>query len=152
MIDALTSVMRTAADLVELHACRRISDAEDSLSHWNLEQRCNLGARVRTHGVFLGEKQMKPTAMLFRNMLSIDVEECIRAHCMDGVVLPGGCDKTTPGQLIGAASVDLPTIVVSAGPMLNGKWSGGDIGSGTDVRKFCEKVRAARCRSGIPLG
>ncbi len=70
----------------------------------------------------LGETQMKPTAMLFRNLLSMDVEESIRAYGIDGVVLLGGCDKTTPGQLMGAASVDLPTIVVSSGPMLNGKF------------------------------
>ena len=90
----------------------------------------------------LGETQMKPTAMLFRNLLAMDVEESIRAYGIDGVVLLGGCDKTTPGQLMGAASVDLPTIVVSSGPMLNGKWQGQDIGSGTDVWKFSEAVRA----------
>jgi len=90
----------------------------------------------------LGETQMKPTAMLFRNLLAMDVEESIRAYGIDGVVLLGGCDKTTPGQLMGAASVDLPTIVVSTGPMLNGKWKGQDIGSGTDVWKFSESVRA----------
>jgi dihydroxy-acid dehydratase len=90
----------------------------------------------------LGETQMKPTAMLFRNLLSMDVEESIRAYGIDGVVLLGGCDKTTPGQLMGAASVDLPAIVVSSGPMLNGKWRGKDIGSGTDVWKFSEAVRA----------
>ena len=90
----------------------------------------------------LGETQMKPTAMLFRNLLAMDVEESIRAYGIDGVVLLGGCDKTTPGQLMGAASVDLPTIVVSSGPMLNGKWQGKDIGSGTDVWKFSEDVRA----------
>ncbi len=90
----------------------------------------------------LGETQMKPTAMLFRNLLAMDVEESIRAYGIDGVVLLGGCDKTTPGQLMGAASVDLPTIVVSAGPMLNGKFRGRDIGSGTDVWKFSEAVRA----------
>ncbi|MEL7460735.1 MAG: IlvD/Edd family dehydratase [Pseudomonadota bacterium] len=90
----------------------------------------------------LGETQMKPTAMLFRNLLAMDVEENIRAYGLDGVVLLGGCDKTTPGQLMGAASVDLPSIVVSAGPMLNGKWRGQDIGSGTDVWKFSEAVRA----------
>ncbi len=90
----------------------------------------------------LGETQMKPTAMLFRNLLAMDVEESIRAYGIDGVVLLGGCDKTTPGQLMGAVSVDLPTIVVSAGPMLNGKWKGQDIGSGTDVWKFSESVRA----------
>ena len=90
----------------------------------------------------LGETQMKPTAMLFRNLLSMDVEESIRAYGIDGVVLLGGCDKTTPGQVMGAASVDLPTIIVSSGPMLNGKWQGQDIGSGTDVWKFSEAVRA----------
>lgn len=90
----------------------------------------------------LGETQMKPTAMLFRNLLAMDVEECIRAYGIDGVVLLGGCDKTTPGQVMGAASVDLPAIVVSSGPMLNGKWRGRDIGSGTDVWKFSESVRA----------
>ena len=90
----------------------------------------------------LGETQMKPTAMLFRNLLAMDVEESIRAYGIDGVVLLGGCDKTTPGQLMGAASVDLPTIVVSSGPMLNGKWQGKDIGSGSDVWKFSEAVRA----------
>ncbi len=90
----------------------------------------------------LGETQMRPTAMLFRNLLSMEVEESIRANPIDGVVLLGGCDKTTPGQLMGAASVDLPTIVVSSGPMLNGKFRGKDIGSGTDVWKFSEAVRA----------
>lgn len=90
----------------------------------------------------LGETQIRPTAMLFRNLLAMEVEESIRANPIDGVVLLGGCDKTTPGQLMGAASVDLPTIVVSSGPMLNGKYRGCDIGSGTSVWKFSEAVRA----------
>src|SRR6266436_506484 len=92
----------------------------------------------------LGETQMRPTAMLFRNLLAMETEEAIRANPIDAVVLLGGCDKTTPGQLMGAASVDLPTLVVSAGPMLNGKYRGCDIGSGTDVWKFSEAVRAGR--------
>ena len=90
----------------------------------------------------LGETQMRPTAMLFRNLLAMETEEAIRANPIDAVVLLGGCDKTTPGQLMGAASVDLPTIVVSTGPMLSGKFRGRDIGSGTDVWKFSEAVRA----------
>jgi dehydratase ilvD1 len=90
----------------------------------------------------LGETQMRPTAMLFRNLLAMEVEESIRANPIDAVVLLGGCDKTTPGQLMGAASVDLPTMVVSSGPMLNGKFRGRDIGSGTDVWKLSEAVRA----------
>ena len=126
---------------------------------WSELTPCNSGLRDLAEGVkrgvweaggfpvefpvmSLGETQMKPTAMLFRNLLAMDVEESIRAYGMDGVVLLGGCDKTTPGQLMGAASVDLPAIVVSSGPMLNGKWQGKDIGSGTDVWKFSEAVRA----------
>src|SRR6202162_4201400 len=72
----------------------------------------------------LGETQMRPTAMLFRNLLAMATEEAIRANPIDAVVLLGCCDKPTPGQLIGAASVDLPTIVVSTGPMLSGKFRG----------------------------
>jgi len=126
---------------------------------WSELTPCNSGLRELAEGVkrgvweaggfpvefpvmSLGETQMKPTAMLFRNLLAMDVEESIRAYGMDGVVLLGGCDKTTPGQLMGAASVDLPSIVVSSGPMLNGKFKGKDIGSGTDVWKFSEAVRA----------
>lgn len=94
--------------------------------------------------ISLGEALMRPTAMLFRNLLSMDVEESIRANPVDGVVLLSGCDKTTPGPLMGAASVDLPTIVVSGGPMLNGKYCGQDVGSGTDLWKFSEELRAGR--------
>ena len=90
----------------------------------------------------LGETQMRPTAMLFRNLLAMDTEEAIRGNPIDGVVLLGGCDKTTPGQLMGAASVDLPTAIVSSGPMLSGKYKGRDIGSGTDVWKFSEDARS----------
>ncbi len=90
----------------------------------------------------LGETQMRPTAMLFRNLVAMDVEESLRGNPIDGVVLLGGCDKTTPAQLMGAASVDLPAMVISSGPMLNGKYKGKDIGSGTDVWKFSEDVRA----------
>ena len=100
------------------------------------------GLPVEFPAMSLGETQMRPTAMLFRNLLSMEVEESIRANPIDGVVLLGGCDKTTPGQLMGAASVNLPTIVVSSGPMLNGKFRGRDIGSGTDVWRFSEEVRA----------
>lgn len=100
------------------------------------------GLPVEFPAMSLGETQMRPTAMLFRNLLAMEVEESIRGNPIDAVVLLGGCDKTTPGQVMGAASVDLPTIVVSTGPMLNGKFRGRDIGSGTDVWKFSEAVRA----------
>src|SRR5438874_5522629 len=90
----------------------------------------------------LGESLMRPTTMLFRNLVSMDVEESIRANPLDGVVLLVGCDKTTPALLMGAASCDLPTIVVSGGPMLNGKVCGQDVGSGTSLWQFSEAVRA----------
>lgn len=94
--------------------------------------------------ISLGETYMRPTTMLFRNLMSMDVEESIRANPIDGVVLLSGCDKTTPAQLMGAASVDLPAIMVTGGPMLNGKYRGGDIGSGTMVWKFSEEVRGGQ--------
>ncbi len=90
----------------------------------------------------LGEPLMRPTAMLFRNLASMDVEETIRANPIDGVILLVGCDKTTPACLMGAASCDLPTLAISGGPMLNGKFRGEDIGSGTNVWKFSEDVRS----------
>jgi L-arabonate dehydrase len=90
----------------------------------------------------LGETQLRPTAMLFRNLASMDVEESIRGNPMDGVVLLMGCDKTTPSLMMGAASCDLPTIGLSGGPMLNGKFRGKDIGSGTGVWQMSEMVRA----------
>ena len=84
----------------------------------------------------LGEPLMRPTTMMFRNLVAMDVEESIRANPLDGVILLVGCDKTTPALLMGAASCDLPTIAVSGGPMLNGWWRGERIGSGTHVWKF----------------
>ena len=92
----------------------------------------------------LGEPVMRPTTMLFRNLMSMDVEESIRANPFDAVVLLCGCDKTTPAQVMGAASVDLPTIVVTGGPMLNGKFRGRDIGSGTDVWRFSDDLRTGK--------
>jgi L-arabonate dehydrase len=92
----------------------------------------------------LGETLMRPTTMLFRNLVSMDVEESIRANPVDGVVLLTGCDKTTPALMMGAASCDLPTLVVSGGPMLNGKFRGTDIGSGTNVWSMSEDVRAGK--------
>ena len=90
----------------------------------------------------LGETLMRPTTMMFRNLVSMDVEESIRANPIDGVVLLAGCDKTTPALLMGAASCDLPSLMISGGPMLNGKFRGEDIGSGTHVWKFSEDVRS----------
>jgi dihydroxy-acid dehydratase len=94
--------------------------------------------------ISLGEMLMKPTTMLYRNLMAMDVEESIRAHPLDAVVLLCGCDKTTPAQLMGAASADVPAIMVPGGPMLRGMWRGIELGSGTDVRRFWDEVRAGR--------
>lgn len=92
----------------------------------------------------LGETLLKPTAMLFRNLASMDAEESIRGNPIDGVVLLTGCDKTTPSTLMGAASVNLPTLVVPGGPMLNGKYQGQDIGSGTSVWKLTDDLKTEK--------
>jgi L-arabonate dehydrase len=92
----------------------------------------------------LGETLLRPTSMLFRNLVSMDVEESIRANPIDGVVLLMGCDKTTPALLMGAASCDLPTIGVSGGPMLSGKFRGKELGSGTGLWQMSEDVRAGK--------
>src|ERR671936_182228 len=92
----------------------------------------------------LGETLLRPTAMLYRNLASMDVEESIRGNPLDGVVLLMGCDKTTPSLIMGAASVDLPTVGVSGGPMLSGKLHGHDIGSGTNVWSMSEDLRAGK--------
>src|SRR5450755_4128194 len=94
----------------------------------------------------LGETLLRPTAMLYRNLASMDVEESIRGNPIDGVVLLMGCDKTTPSLVMGAASCDLPTIGVSGGPMLNGKWRGQELGSGTGLWSMSEQVRAGTLR------
>ena len=94
--------------------------------------------------ISLGEMFMKPTTMLFRNLMAMDVEESITANPIDGVVLLCGCDKTTPAQLMGAASADIPSIMVTGGPMLSGRWHGEPLGSGTDGRRLFEDLRAGR--------
>jgi dihydroxy-acid dehydratase len=128
---------------------------------WSELNSCNLGLRevaeavkrgVWAAGGFplefptisLGETFMRPTTMLFRNLMAMDVEESIRANPLDGVVLLCGCDKTTPAQLMGAASADIPAIMVTAGPMFAGNWRGQRIASGTDGRKLFDLYRAGR--------
>ncbi|QDZ00424.1 dihydroxy-acid dehydratase [Nitratireductor mangrovi] len=91
-----------------------------------------------------GESSLRPTAMLYRNLAAMDVEEALRANPLDGVVLLAGCDKTTPALLMGAASVDLPAIVVSGGPMLNGWFRGERVGSGTALWQMSEDIKAGK--------
>ncbi|MEI6406579.1 MAG: IlvD/Edd family dehydratase [Actinomycetes bacterium] len=92
----------------------------------------------------LGEPLMRPTTMLFRNLLAMETEELIRANPLDGVILLAGCDKTPPGMLMGAASVDLPTLMITGGPMLNGRYQGQTLGSGTAVWKYDAQLRAGK--------
>ena len=87
---------------------------------------------------------MRPTTMMYRNLMAMDVEESIRANPLDAVVLLCGCDKTTPAQLMGAASADIPAIVVPGGPMLAGEWRGQRLGSGTDGKKLFDQYRTGR--------
>jgi L-arabonate dehydrase len=94
--------------------------------------------------ISLGEVLMKPTTMLFRNLMAMDVEECLRAYPLDGVVLLSGCDKTTPAMLMGAASADIPAIMVTGGPMLRGKWRTEELGSGTDAWRLWAQRRAGQ--------
>ncbi len=102
------------------------------------------GIPLNMPAVALGETQLRPTAMLFRNMSAMATEELLRANPIDGVVLLGGCDKTIPALLMAAASVDLPAIVVPGGPMLTGTYKGKPLGCGTDVWKFSEELRAGK--------
>ena len=90
----------------------------------------------------IGETLVRPSAMLLRNLMAMDLEETLRGNPIDGVVLLAGCDKTTPAYLMGATSTDLPSLLVTGGPMLSGKWRGGDIGSGTAVWRLTEEQRA----------
>jgi L-arabonate dehydrase len=94
--------------------------------------------------ISLGEVLMKPTTMMFRNLMAMDVEECIRAYPLDAVVLLSGCDKTTPAMLMGAASADVPAIMVTGGPMLRGNWRQEELGSGTDLWRLWSERRAGR--------
>jgi len=102
------------------------------------------GVALEFPTISLGEMFMRPTTMLYRNLMAMDVEESIRANPIDGVVLLCGCDKTTPAQLMGAASADIPAIMVPGGPMLSGNWKDRRLGSGTDGRKLFDLFRTGQ--------
>jgi L-arabonate dehydrase len=133
----------------------RICNTWSELTPCNAHLR-DLAQRVK-HGVYeagglpvefpvfsTGESSLRPTAMMYRNLASMDVEEALRANPLDGVVLLGGCDKTTPALLMGAASCDIPAIFVSGGPMLNGWFRGGRVGSGTALWQMSEDIKAGK--------
>ena len=96
----------------------------------------------------LGESLMKPTTMLYRNLMAMDVEESIRSYPLDGVMLLTGCDKTNPASVLGACSANIPSIVVTGGPMLNGHWRGNELGSCSDCWHYHEELRAGRISEG----
>ena len=102
------------------------------------------GFAVELPAMSLGEVMVKPTTMLYRNLLAMETEELLRSHPVDGAVLLGGCDKTTPGLLMGAISMDVPCIFVPAGPMLSGHWRGQKLGAGTHTRHFWDERQAGR--------
>jgi len=102
------------------------------------------GFPLELPAISLAEQYVKPTTMLYRNMLAMDTEELIRSHPIDGAVLMGGCDKTTPGLVMGALSAGVPFIYLPAGPMLRGNWKGKSLGSGSDAWKFWDERRAGK--------
>jgi len=105
------------------------------------------GLPLELPALSLSESLLKPTTMLYRNMLAMEAEELLRSHPVDGVVLMGGCDKTTPGLLLGATSMNIPAIYLPAGPMLRGNWKGRTLGSGSDAWKYWDERRAGRISS-----
>ena len=131
------AIVNTASDLVPCNS--HLDEVAESVKAGVTEAG---GVPMNMPAVSLGETQVRPTAMLWRNMAAMAIEEMIRANPIDGVVLLGGCDKTIPALLMAAASVDIPAIVVPGGPMLNGYLRGTAIGCGTDVWKLSEEVRA----------
>src|SRR5690349_23707566 len=131
------AIANTASDLTPCNS--HLDEVAEHVKRGILEAG---GVPLNLPVVSLGETQVRPTAMLWRNMAAMAIEEMLRANPIDGVVLLGGCDKTIPALLMGAASVDLPAVVVPGGPMLTGTFRGVPLGCGTDVWKLSEEVRA----------
>jgi len=131
------AIINTWSDLNQCHAHfrERVEDIKRGVLQAG-------GFPVELPAISLSESNVKPTTMLYRNFLAMETEELIRSHSVDGVVLMGGCDKTTPGLLLGATSAGLPAIFVPAGPMLRGNWRGRTLGSGSDAWKYWDERRA----------
>ena len=130
-------IINTWSDLNQCHAHfkQRVDDIKRGVFQAG-------GFPVELPAISLSESKVKPTTMLYRNMLAMETEELIRSHPVDGAVLMGGCDKTTPGLLLGATSAGVPAIFVPAGPMLRGNWHGRILGSGSDAFKYWDERRA----------
>ncbi|HRY04409.1 MAG TPA: L-arabinonate dehydratase [Beijerinckiaceae bacterium] len=131
------AIINTWSDLNQCHAHfkERVEDIKRGVLQGG-------GFPVELPAISLSESNVKPTTMLYRNFLAMETEELIRSHSVDGVVLMGGCDKTTPGLLLGATSAGAPAIFVPAGPMLRGNWRGQTLGSGSDAWKYWDERRA----------
>jgi len=125
------AIVNTWSDMNPCHAHFRLRAEEVKRGIWQAG-----GFPVEMPAMSLGEPMMKPTTMLYRNLLAMEVEELLRSNPIDGCVLLGGCDKTTPAMIMGASSMNLPAIFVPAGPMLRGHWQGKTLGSGSDVWKY----------------
>ncbi|WP_106375864.1 L-arabinonate dehydratase [Vreelandella songnenensis] len=130
-------IINTWSDLSPCHAHLRDRAEAVKRAVW-----ASGGYPVELPALSLGEVLVKPTTMLYRNFLAMEAEELLRCHPIDGVVLLGGCDKTTPALLMGAISMDIPAIFCPAGPMLNGKWKGKTLGAGTHTRKYWDELRS----------
>lgn len=131
------AIINTWSDINPCHSHFRSRAEEVKRGVWQAG-----GFPVELPALSLSEPFAKPTTMLYRNLLALETEELLRSHPIDGAVLMGGCDKTTPGLLMGAATLDLPTIFLPAGPMLRGMWRGGTLGSGSDVWRYWADLRA----------
>jgi len=131
------AILNTWSDLQPCHAHfkQRVDDVKRGILMAG-------GLPAELPALSLSESLMKPTPMLYRNLLALETEELLRSHPIDGVVLMGGCDKTTPGLLLGAISMNLPAIYIPAGPMLRGNWQGKVLGSGSDTWKYWDELRA----------
>ncbi len=132
-------IINTCSDIQPCHAHfkQRVEDVKRGVLQAG-------GFPIELPALSLAEQYVKPTTMLYRNMLAMDTEELIRCHPIDGVVLMGGCDKTTPALLMGATSAGVPAIYIPAGPMLRGNWEGKVLGSGSDAWKFWDERRAGK--------
>ncbi|MBT9290964.1 L-arabinonate dehydratase [Prosthecodimorpha staleyi] len=131
------AIVNTWSDLNQCHAHfkQRVEDVKRGILQAG-------GFPVELPAISLSESKVKPTTMLYRNFLAMETEELIRSHPVDGAVLMGGCDKTTPGLLLGATSAGVPAVFVPAGPMLRGNWHGKVLGSGSDAFKYWDERRA----------
>ena len=131
------AIINTWSDINQCHAHfrQRVDDVKRGVYQAG-------GFPLELPAISLSEPIVKPSTMLYRNLLAIETEELLRSHPVDGAVLMGGCDKTTPGLVMGATSMDLPCIYLPAGPMLRGNYRGEPLGSGSDVWKYWDQVRA----------